>query len=33
MKDRTGCVIGFEKLSFAREDVGGLRVTFETVAA
>ena len=33
MKDGTGRVIGFEKLNFAKEDVGGLRVAFETVAA
>jgi hypothetical protein len=31
MKDRTGKVIGFEKLNFVQESPSPLRVAFETV--
>ena len=33
MKDRTGRVIGFEKLNFSVTKPGRLQVAFETVAA
>ena len=35
MKNKTGEVIGFEKLNYAPQDVGqqGVRVAFETIAA
>ena len=33
MKDKSGKVIGFEKLNFALPKPGDLRVAFETVAA
>jgi hypothetical protein len=31
MKDRTGCVIGFEKLNFSESTPDQLRSSFETV--
>jgi hypothetical protein len=32
MKDRTGRVIGFEKLNFAESNPDQLRISFETVS-
>jgi hypothetical protein len=33
MKDKSGCVIGFEKLNFIVPQPAGLNVAFETVSA
>ncbi len=33
MKDKSGRVIGFEKLNFSAIETGQLRVAFETIAA